>query len=76
MTAELYALLRELRQREIYFELRYSRADYIMVLVFVPGERWEIEFPESGEVEVEIFRSDGSILGASALTDLFDKFSD
>ncbi len=76
MMANLYALLRELRERHIYFELRSSREDYIMVYVDVPGERWEIEFPETGEVEVEVFRSDGEILGPEAVLDLFERHTD
>jgi hypothetical protein len=47
-----------------------------MVEAHVPGERWEIEFFEDGEIEVEIFRSDGSLRGADALEDLFRRFSD
>jgi len=32
-----------------------------MVQVALPGERWEVEFFEDREPEVEIFRSDGTI---------------
>lgn len=35
-------------------------SDYaIMVTVAVPGERWEIEFMENGEVQIERFVSEG-----------------
>lgn len=41
-----------------------------LLLVSVPGERWEIEFLEDGQVEVEIFQSDGQILDKDALSKL------
>jgi len=31
----------------------------IMVEVVVPGQRWEVEFFEDGEMCIEIYRSDG-----------------
>ena len=41
-----------------------------------PGEYWEIEFLEDGEVDVERFRSNGHIDDESALEELFAQFSD
>ena len=42
----------------------------------VPAERWEIELLETGEVEIEVFRSEGEIHDAQALNDLFAGFCD
>jgi len=28
-----------------------------MVNVAIPGERWEVEFSQSGEIEIEIFKN-------------------
>jgi hypothetical protein len=47
-----------------------------MVIVAVPGERWEIEFFEDDHVEVERFVSSGTIEDESALDDLFTKHGD
>ncbi len=47
-----------------------------MVEIAVPGERWEVEFLEDGSVDVERFLSDGTIAGAAAIRDLFERFSD
>ena len=47
-----------------------------MVQIAVPGERWEVEFGEEGEVEIEVFKSDGTIAGSEALADLFERFDD
>jgi len=47
-----------------------------MVLVTVPGERWEVEFLADGSVEVERFTSDGEIYGEDTLGELFAKYAD
>ena len=74
--ATLFSFLQELRQAKIHYRLSDPRDDAIMVEVVVPGERWEIEFAEDGGVEVEVFRSDGQIRDASALTDLLNRHTD
>lgn len=60
----------------IAYDLAMARADTIMFSIAVPGERWEVEFCRDGSVEVEVFRSDGHILGESSLAGLFEAFSD
>ncbi len=47
-----------------------------MVKVAVPGEHWEVEFFASGEVEVEVFRSDGNIQSEEALAKLLRENSE
>jgi hypothetical protein len=52
-----------------------------MVEVAVPGERWEIEFNTYGEenycnVEIEKFRSDGTMFGEDELDVLYRFFLD
>jgi hypothetical protein len=47
-----------------------------MVLVTLPGERWEIEFIDDGSVEVERFMSDGEIAGEEVLNELLSKHGD
>ena len=47
-----------------------------MVLVRVPGERWEVEFLADGSVEVERFISDDKIFGEDILSELFKKYTD
>lgn len=74
--ANLISFLNELRSEKIYFRLDQIRDEAIMIEVTVPGERWEIEFMEDGSVEVEVFRSDGTIRDESALADLLEKHSD
>src|SRR2546421_10150303 len=72
----LTAFLRNLERGEIHYTLQSCRDEAIMVLVSVPGERWEVEFLAEGSVEVERFISDGEIYGADILGDLFAKYTE
>ena len=73
---KLTTFLDRLSASSIYFQLKYSREESIMVFIDVPGEKWEVEFFVNGETEIERFRSDGSIEGENLLEELFAKFSD
>jgi hypothetical protein len=61
----------ELDRRRATHRISVVRPDAIMVEVAVPGERWEVEFFASGEVEVERFRSNGQIGTEDSLVDLW-----
>jgi len=58
------------------YTLAHNRGEAMMVLVAVPGERWEIEFLADGSVEVERFTSDGTIYGEEVLRELFARYSE
>ena len=73
---KLLAFLRQLDEAKIAYELRHSRDDALMVRINVPGERWEVEFLEDDDVEVERFISNGEIHGESMLEELFAKAPD
>lgn len=72
---DLAAFLARLRSANIFHRLRDTRDDAISVDVAVPGERWEVDFLVDGSVEIEVFRSDGTLYDDSRLDDLFDRFS-
>lgn len=72
LTAALLEFLERLERQRISYHLQHTRPESIMVCVAVPGERWEVEFLDDGEVEVERFRSDGQVAGAETLDSLFD----
>ena len=72
---KLLDFLGELKQRKIHFTLEHNRDETIMVMITVPGERWEVEFFANGLVEVEAFRSVG-MKGEEELVRLFRDFSD
>ena len=48
----------------------------MMVLVTVPGERWEVKFMGDGSIEVERFLSNGEICGEAALRELWTSYAD
>lgn len=73
---KLTAFLKQLEQESIHYTLASHRDDAIMVLVTVPGERWEIEFFGDGAVEVERFISTGEICGEEALHELLTRYAD
>jgi hypothetical protein len=73
---KLTTFLKQLDQANIYYTLASHREDTIMVLLTVPGERWEIEFLGDGSVEVERFISNGEICGEEALHELFTTHAD
>ena len=73
---KVYDIIQRLKEADIYFEIKAHREDFIMLEACVPGERWEIEISPKGYVEIEVFKSDGTIYGRSKLEDLFTRFSD
>jgi hypothetical protein len=72
----LVTFLDKLEHQRISYTLAYHREDALMVLVAVPGERWEIEFRSDGSIEVEKFLSSGEIHGAESLGELFARYAD
>ena len=66
----LIDFLNKLEDNHIYYRLNKVR-DAILVEIAIPGERWEVEFLRSGEIEVEKFISNGELCNASALDALF-----
>lgn len=73
---KLLDFLCKLDKAKIHYTLEHNRDETIMVLITVPGERWELEFFAEEEVEVEIFKSSGKIHDESELERLFKEFSD
>jgi hypothetical protein len=73
---ELFAFLKQLENRKIYYQLNKFRDDNIAVNIVVPGQRWEIEFSKDGEIEIEKFISDGKIYNDDEVEVLFRNFTD
>ena len=74
-TANLHALLEKLRCAKIRHWIRDDREGALSIDVAVPGERWEIDLLADGRVEIEVFKSDGSIHDEARLEELFRRFS-
>lgn len=72
-TLGLFEFLDGLEAQRMSFTLaRYRNS--IMVVVSLPGQRWEVEYFVDGHVEVEKFISDGTIETASQLDALFEEW--
>lgn len=74
--SELLKFLGQLEQAGVHYTLEHNRGEAIMVLVAIPGERWEVEFFESGEVEVEVFRSEGVEAGEESMERLLKRVTE
>jgi len=68
--------LQNLEQQGLSYTLAHQRDEAIMVIVAVPGERWEVEFLSDGSVEVEKFISNGGITGEESLDELLSRYSE
>jgi len=73
---QLTSFLKQLERGKIHYTVQSCRDEAMMVLVTVPGERWEVEFLADGSVEVERFISDGEIYGEDILDELLVKYTD
>ncbi len=69
-------ITKQLEAANIYFVIARYREDAISVSAAVPGERWEIDVLEDGEVDIERFVSDGTIEDESALPALIARFAE
>ena len=69
---ELSAFFKHLDQHLVSYRVDRVR-DATMVVVPIPGERWEVEFMDEGGIEVERFRSDGEIGDEAWLRDLMSR---
>lgn len=54
--AKLLSFLDSLEHGKIHYRLAHVR-DSLMVEIDVPGEKWEVEFFDDGEIEIERFVS-------------------
>ena len=73
---QLVDFLNQLEQQNIHYTLSHHRDQEIMVSVAIPGERWEVEFFNSGAVEVERFISRGNLVGKEVLSELFAAYAE
>lgn len=73
---ELISFLNKLEEKKIFYQISKIRNESILIEITVPGQKWEVEFMENGDVEIEKFLSNGTIYGNDELAQLFKEFSD
>lgn len=69
---KILSFIAELDTRTATYRMSVVRPEAILVEVAVPGERWEVEFFDNGNVEVERFRSSGDITSGEDLSELWE----
>lgn len=74
--SKLTKFLDRLDQADMHYTLSSVREGAVLVGVTVPGERWEVEFMADGDVEIEVFKSDGEIHDDSIIEELFSRDSE
>jgi hypothetical protein len=52
---ELLEFVAKLQSLKLSYSIEVNTPNAVMVLVAVPGERWEIEFSNDGDVDCEVF---------------------
>jgi hypothetical protein len=72
---KLLDFVRRLNEAKIAYRIETYREDAISVSLAVPGERWEVDFLADGAIDVERFRSDGTIDDESLFEQLFALYS-
>lgn len=69
---KLLTFLNQLERKKINYQIAHHREEAVMITVSIVGERWEIEFLDNGDIEVEKFISNGEIEGEESLKELFE----
>jgi hypothetical protein len=69
----VHEFIRELDASRTHYAVTSVRDGAVMVEVTLPGERWEVEFFDDRDPEIEVFHSDGTIHGPEKLADLREK---
>jgi hypothetical protein len=64
-----------LKRAGIHFVRNDYREGAVSLFATVPGQRWEIDVMEDGEVEVECFKSDGNLLDEAGFKELVKAFA-
>jgi hypothetical protein len=75
-TGSIIEFLNQLERHKISYTFSRYLNTSISICVTVPGERWEIDINQLGEIQVEIFKSNGEIYDSKIIKTLFDRFSD
>ena len=74
--SKLTKFLDRLDEADLHYTLSSVTEDAVIVAVRSADERWELEFSGDGDIEVEIFKSDGEIGDASMIDELFERGED
>jgi len=74
--SKLTQFLDRLDETDFHYTLSSVTEDAVTVSVRSGDERWELEFSGNGDIEVEVFKSDGETGDASMIDELFEREDD
>lgn len=74
--SSLFTIVAALQQAGISFSIETTRDDALTVVAAVPGQRWEIDVHNDGEIDFEIFQSDGKMLGVRELEESISQWAE
>jgi hypothetical protein len=74
--SKLTQFLDRLDEADFHYTLSSVTEDAVTVSVRSGDERWEVEFSGNGDIEVEVFKSDGETGDASMIDELFEPDDD
>ncbi len=66
---KLLLFLQKLELHKIHYTIEHNRDEYIMVLITILGERWEVEFDAEGNIEIEIFKNSTGVYSDERILD-------
>ena len=70
--AKLTDFLDRLDAADIYYTLSSVKEGTVTVGISVPGEHWDVDFHDDGDVEVQVFTSAGEPEDFSSVEELFE----
>jgi hypothetical protein len=73
---KIMSILRRLEEAKNVHSVDHYREDAISIKAVVPGQRWEIDVLGDGRVDIEVFKSDGTLYDESMLENMIKDYSD
>ncbi|NIM02087.1 MAG: hypothetical protein GTN89_15155 [Acidobacteria bacterium] len=71
--SSLTKFLDRLDEEDFHYTLQSVTEDAVIVAVRAGDERWEFEFSGNGDIEVEVFKSDGELGDEDLIDELFER---
>ena len=73
---KLLLLCTRLDVARIHYQVTKYLPNAVSIVAIVPGERWEIDVHDDGQIGVEVFKALNGVRGEERLDDLFTRFSE
>jgi hypothetical protein len=74
--AKLMSIIRALVEAQIHYVVAHYRYDAVSIQATVPGERWEIDVLEDGEVDFERLVRAGGVTSETEMNQFIARFAE